>query len=150
MGCRCSAFQANHVIEHHLDSLITSSKDEEMIEACKLLKQFGYIDDILLALEDSKQAITINKAINTIFGGMGMKVTNYVTNSPELLATIPKEDRNPTTCKELQHNEYSEQLGIMPCTPKVVGLSWEPGNDTFNFEQYENYQKSKYLLRNGT
>ena len=76
LGCRCSPFQANSVIEHHLDSLIASSKDEDMIEACKLLKQFRYIDDILLVLEDSKQAITINKAINKIFAEMGRKLPN--------------------------------------------------------------------------
>ena len=45
MGIRWSPFQANSVIEHHLDSLIASSEDEEMIEACELFKQFRYIDD---------------------------------------------------------------------------------------------------------
>ena len=56
-----------------LDMIIASSTDEETIEACKLLKQFRYLDDILLALDDSKQAITITKAINKIFGDMGRR-----------------------------------------------------------------------------
>ena len=107
-----------------------------MLEACKLLKQFRYIHDILLMLQDSREAITFNKAIDTIFNRMGMKVTKYVTNSPESLPIIRKQDRNPTPCIELQHNESSEQLGTISDTTKVVGLSWEPGNDTFNFEQY--------------
>ena len=62
-----------------------------------------------------------------------MKVTKYVSNSPELLATVPNEDRNPTTAIELQPNGYREQLGTISDTTKVVGLSWDPGNDTFNF-----------------
>ena len=66
-----------------------------------------------------------------------MKVTKYVSNSPELLATIPKEDRNQTTSIELQSNGSSEQLGTISDTTKVVGLSWDPGNDTFNFKQYK-------------
>ena len=49
MGSRCSPFQANSVIEHHLDMLIASSTDDEIIEACKLLKKFRYIDDIILS-----------------------------------------------------------------------------------------------------
>ena len=55
---------------------------------------------------------------------MGMKVTKYVSNSPELLETIPEEDRNPTTAIELQTNGSSDQLGSMSDTTKIVGLCW--------------------------
>ena len=137
MGSRCSPIQANSVIEHHLDMLIASSTDEETIEACKLLKQFRYIDDILLALDDSKQAITITKAINKIFGEMGLKVTKFVSNSPELLETIPDQDRNPTTAIALQPNGISDQLGSISDTSNIVGLCWNPENDTLSFEQYK-------------
>ena len=137
MGSRCSPFQANSVIEHHLDMLIASSTDEEIIEACKLLKKFRYIDDILLALENPEQAIAITKAINKIFGDMGMKVTKFVSNSPKVLETIPEQDKNPTTAIALQQNGISDQMGSISDTTKIVGLCWNPENDTLSFEQYK-------------
>ena len=70
-----------------------SSKDEDVLAACKLFKQFRFIDDILLALDNQNQAITLNKVIDKIFNGMGMKVAKYVTNSPKLLETTPKEEK---------------------------------------------------------
>ena len=66
-----------------------------------------------------------------------MKVTKYVYNSPELLETIPEEDRNPTTAIELKPNGSSDQLGSISDTTKIVGLCWNPENDTFSFEQYK-------------
>ena len=88
-----------------------------------------------MALEDSK-AITLNKVLDTIFNGMGMKDTKYVTNSQELLATIPKEDRNPTKCIEIQHNESSEQLGTISDTTKVVGFSLPLGRCEHVLNEY--------------
>ena len=35
IGCRCSPFQSNSVIKHHLDHLINTSDDERIVEASK-------------------------------------------------------------------------------------------------------------------
>ena len=121
------------MIEHHLDMLIASSTDDEITEACKLLKKFRYIDDILLSLDNPEQAIAITRAINKIFGDMGMKVTKFVSNSPELLEKIPELDRNSTTAIALQPNGISDQLGSISDTTKIVGLCWNPENDNFSF-----------------
>ena len=68
---------------------------------------------------------------------MGMKFTKYLSNSPELLETIPEQDRNPTTAIALQPNGISDQLGSISDTIKIVGLCWNPENDTLSFEQYK-------------
>ena len=67
MGCRCSPFQSNSVIEHHLDHLINTSTDEKVVEASLLLKQMMYIDDVILALRSVGQAIVMRKNIVDIF-----------------------------------------------------------------------------------
>ena len=68
---------------------------------------------------------------------MGMKVTKFVSNSPEVLETIPEQDRSPTTAIALQSNGISDQLGSISDTTKIVGLCWNPENDTLSFEQYK-------------
>ena len=64
---------------------------------------------------------------------MGMKVTKFVSNSPELLETIPEQDRNPTTAIALQPNGSSDQLGSISDTTKIIGQCWNPKNYTFSF-----------------
>ena len=68
---------------------------------------------------------------------MGMKVTKFVSNIPELLETIPEQDKNPTTAIALQQNGISDQMGSISDTTKIVGLCWNPENDTLSFEQYK-------------
>ena len=66
-----------------------------------------------------------------------MKVTKFVSNSQELLETIPAQERNPTTAIALQPNGISDQMGSISDTTKIVGLCWNPENDTLSFEQYK-------------
>ena len=54
-----------------------------------------------------------------------------------MLETIPEEDRNPKTAIELQPNGSSDQLGSISDTTKIVGLCWNPENDTLSLEQYK-------------
>ena len=61
MGCISSPFQANSVVLHHVEKLMSETNDPLTIETCKLLQKFVYIDDILLGLQNEEHAIKIIK-----------------------------------------------------------------------------------------
>ena len=73
LGCTCSPFQANNVIDHHLNHLIETSTDAKVVKASHLLKEMMYIDDVILALKSVNEAIEIRETITNIFKEMVMK-----------------------------------------------------------------------------
>ena len=133
IGCRCSPFQSNSVIEHHLDHLINTNTDDKIVAAAKLLKQMMYADDVITALNSIDDAILMRKTIVTIFEGMGMRLTKFVTNSPDVLETIPENERGPT--KEIEFNPAKGENSVEEISQptKVVGLCWDPEKDVFSF-----------------
>ena len=58
---------------------------------------------------------------------MGMKVTKFASNTPKVLATIPKEDLAPTVEKEMSPTPVSQET-------KVVGMAYIPETDIFTFK----------------
>ena len=72
-----------------------------------------YIDDVILALKSVEQAIELRKTIVGIFNCTGMQLTKFVTNSAEVLHTIPEEDRVPTTEVKFEPTHMKEPLETM-------------------------------------
>lgn len=58
-------------IHHHLDNIIQTSMDEEVIAAARLIKARLYIDDLILSFRDIATAIKIRSIISNILKDMG-------------------------------------------------------------------------------
>ena len=134
MGGRCFLFQANAVVDHHLDELIASSKVDNVIKAAKLVKRMIYIDDILLAVDDIEEATKLVSTINKIFQEMGMKLIKYVSNQPEVLAKIAESDRAPTEPINLSPSGDNRYCGVVSKETKVIGMMWKPIDGYFTFK----------------
>ena len=139
MGCSSSPYLANSVVEHHLERIIENSNDENEVDAAKLLTKSMYIDDVIAAVDSVNKAITMAATISKIFNDMGMKVTKFASNTPEVLATIPKEDLAPTIEKEFPRTPISQAT-------KVIGMSYIPEKDLFTFEPYGKLLERKVVL----
>ena len=90
-----------------------------------------YVDDICVALNDETEAINVRKLINEIFNEIGMKVTKYMSNSSNVLQTIPREDLGP-----LMENGGTDTEQLMSANTKILGVNYDPKNDNFHFKSY--------------
>ena len=150
-GATDSPYISAATIHKHLDDVIAKADDPDTIKAAELIKLRLYIDDLVLSLGSIKEAIKIRQQICAIFEDCGMKMCKYLSNSPEVMASIPEHKRAPIN-DEIQFNAEScdATLTKLPTQTKVIGLTWKPKEDIFSFEQYKRLAESadvKYTKR---
>ena len=66
-----------------------------------------------------------------MFEEIGMKVTKYMSNSSKVLNSIPKDDLGP-----LMENDEPEEKEIMSANTKILGINYDPVQDSFHFSSY--------------
>ena len=90
--------------------------------ATTLLRNF-YVDDLLKSMKDVQSARQlVQKVINMCKSG-GFNLTKFLSNSKELLATIPEEKRKEGV-KDKDHS------GDLP-NDKTLGICWNIENDRY-------------------
>ena len=82
-------------------------------------------------LKDEKEEIEVRKFISDMFEGIGMKVTKFMSNSSKVLKSIPKDDLGP-----LMENDEPEEKEIMSANTKILGINYDPVQDSFHFSSY--------------
>ena len=93
--------------------------------ATTLLRNF-YVDDLLKSMKDVQSARQlVQKVINMCKSG-GFNLTKFLSNSKELLATIPEEKRK----EGVKDKDLS---GDLP-NDKALGICWNIEKDTFSFK----------------
>ena len=60
-----------------------------------------------------------------------MKVTKYMSNSSEVLNSIPKDDLGP-----LMENDEPDEKEIRSANTKILGINYDPVQDSFHFSSY--------------
>ena len=134
MGSTSSPFLANATIRYHLNHIIKNSKDAYEVMTAKLIRDNIYIDDLILCLEDAETAIKVRKVATKIFGMASMSLTNWISLDVNVLESIPQELKAPV--EEIFLNDIEDTANSISKSTKVIGMSYSPKMDNFNFSQY--------------
>ena len=70
-----------------------------------------------------------------------MKLTKWISNSPEVLKTIPDDEKAPLQPKDFDFELEDENYVSKPT--KVVGMNWDPKEDVFSFEPFKKLETDK-------
>ncbi|XP_070552468.1 uncharacterized protein [Ptychodera flava] len=94
-------------------------------EVVNTIKRDFYVDDCLKSVENAKKAIKLTQASALKKGGF--RLTKWVSNSCEVLETIPKEER----AKEIK--DLKLEYDCLP-VERALGTSWSVESDTIGFQ----------------
>ena len=90
-----------------------------------LLNNF-YVDDLLKSVGNINMAKQLVKDVISMCKSGGFNLTKFVSNSKELLQSIPEQQRQ-------QGTKDQDLPGDVP-TDKVLGICWNIADDIFSFE----------------
>ena len=91
----------------------------------RLLRNF-YVDDLLKSMKDVQAAKQLLQNVINMCKSGGFNLTKFMSNSKELLATIPEEKRK----EGVKDKDLS---GDLP-NDKALGICWNIEKDTFSFK----------------
>ncbi|XP_045454788.1 uncharacterized protein LOC123664238 [Melitaea cinxia] len=83
---------------------------------------FFFMDDICCSINDVHSAQKVASQLIDMFAAGGFKLHKWLSNSPEVLSSLPQNHLHP------QSLNFASTA-----TQKVLGVTWEPHEDNFNF-----------------
>lgn len=86
-GLNCSPFLAVAVIQHHAKTMM-----ERYPEACKIILDDSYMDDLSSGCSEVKKAIQIQRVITAILADAGFPLRKWISNNKEFMKQIPEAD----------------------------------------------------------
>ena len=118
-GAKSSPSCANYALR------ATTKNLENQSIADSIQKNF-YVDDILKTANNESELVTIAHQVVKVLNDYGFKLTNFTSNSRELLKSLPPE----------KLSKYLNELDIgqddLPCE-KTLGVLWNIQSDSFKF-----------------
>ena len=148
MGAKSSPYLAIATVHHHLRKVAMEQPQNEHI--CKMLLSSMYVDDVIGSADTVHEAISIRKFATEVFNQMCMKVRKWVTNSQQLLKTIPEDDRYPFEPivksgqdENLTFQEGSDNANVITKDTTCLGMSFNPRLDCLHYQTYGNLIQTK-------
>ena len=120
-GANCSPSIANFALRQ------TAVDNRETLgdEAADVLMKDFYVDDMLKSVPTSLEAITLIPQIKRMCQEGGFNLTKFLSNSPDVIISIPPEDRRPS----IQQFELVKKLPV----ERALGVTWCVESDTLQF-----------------
>lgn len=107
-GMNCSPFLAVAVIQHHAKQLI-----EKYPEACRVILEDSYMDDISSGCETLNEAIELQRNVTAILAEASFPLRKWVSNSNELMKCIPESDKEGAGTKtDHGYQKFVSTLGL--------------------------------------
>ncbi|XP_068739457.1 uncharacterized protein [Montipora capricornis] len=106
------------------DSLIEDENGEDLPLGVISVHQHFYMDDGLPSTDSCEEAIEMRKQMTELLCRGGFRLHKWLTNDPNVLATIPEQDRSPGFL------ELSEDK--LP-TDRTLGVIWDAQEDMLQF-----------------
>ena len=97
--------------------------EKEFPRASESVYESTYMDDTLDSVESVEEGKTLRIDIEKLWSKAGMKVCKWMSNSEEVLAEIPIENRS----KNLEIEDEGS------CATKTLGITWNSKTDVFEF-----------------
>ncbi|XP_072025356.1 uncharacterized protein [Amphiura filiformis] len=121
-GATSSPSCANFALRKTADD----GKEKYSEEVCNTVLSNFYVDDYLKSIESESKAIQLVSDLTSLCKDGGFKLTKWLSNSREVLQSVPEDDRAETTkTLDLKNEELPSE--------KVLGLLWSPQTDRFGF-----------------
>ncbi|XP_025407127.1 uncharacterized protein LOC112681079 [Sipha flava] len=118
-GVNCAPYLALQVLR-----CIAEQDCRDSPFVCEALSYCTYIDDICVGGDMVEEAIALQADLIRVLRRSGMDLKKWASNTVELLATVPPEDR---ACELLSLDDSSLS------ETKVLGMQWSPREDTFAY-----------------
>ncbi|XP_071842043.1 uncharacterized protein [Apostichopus japonicus] len=118
-GVNASPFMAQFVVQEH-----AKSHQAELPMAADTVLKSTYMDDNMDSVPDVESGCELYNQLSKLWGAAGMHARKWLSNSPEVLACIPPEDRAA---------EISLEEGELPSV-KTLGVLWRSKEDVFAFQ----------------
>ena len=110
--------RANYAMRRYAD------ENRDLPLGVKAVYKHFYMDDGLPSTNSREEAIEMRKQLTELLRRGGFRLHKWLTNDPEVLATIPEQDRSP------QFLELSENK--LP-TDRAFGVVWDAEEDVLKF-----------------
>ncbi|XP_043222567.1 uncharacterized protein LOC122381883 [Amphibalanus amphitrite] len=94
-------------------------------EVSKAVKQKFYVDDCLVSVETPEDAVKMAKELKDVCDLGGFRLTKFVSNSRELLESVPKEERGRCV------TELNLSIDALP-VEKALGVCWTLEDDALS------------------
>lgn len=131
-GATDSPFQAITCLQKLVQSKLADPLISEVDrKACRVILRDTYVDDLSTGGDTVEEVGALMHAVDKILGSAHFKVKKWKTNSAQLLARIPEEDRAPT--KAVTTDEGDDPYPIISEESKMLGLGWDPESDTLQY-----------------
>lgn len=91
--------------------------------ASKIIVRDFYMDDLLTSCRTESDAIELRRQVQDILDNSGLPMRKWISNSNEVLQSIPSDFRGIEGNLDMQMDE----------TIKTLGMHWSPNNDQFTF-----------------
>lgn len=108
----------------------------EFPNAAEVIKRDFYVDDIMSGSNDLNETIILQQQLISILGSGGFPLKKWASNSPELLSSVPIQDR------EVDSVDIFKSI-------KTLGIHWSPLSDIFSFKLNQRHAPSitkRYIL----
>lgn len=125
-GLSCAPFLAINTVLHHLTIM-----QYQYPAATQILRNSLYVDDCLAGGPDAAAVIQLRSDISVLMAAGGFVMTKWCSNSPEVMESIPVEDRAPYAPVSLAEKDLTLTPGPIPT---ALGLMWDPTLDAFQFQ----------------
>ena len=123
-GVKASPYLAGRALEECAKRF--GSKYSDSIPA--IVHNDFYVDDLLHSFPDQKIAQAARSEIKELLQEGGFHIRKWLSNSEEVMRSIPAEDRAPNTQIEVGDHDHSS----LPST-KTLGVTWNAADDKFTF-----------------
>ena len=111
--------RANYTMRRNADE-----NGEDLPLGVKAVYKHFYMDDGLPSTDSQEEAIEMRKQMTELLRRGGFRLHKWLTNDPEVLATIPEQDRSP------RFLELTEDK--LP-TDRALGITWDAQEDILKF-----------------
>ena len=123
-GAKCSPAIASYALRK---TMLNYCDEPTPWTADQLSKQF-YMDDYVASEDSPESAIRLLHTVTTLAASGGFQLRKWMSNSPEVLASVPPSDR--------AHPEADLTAPLPP--GRVLGLLWDTETDTIGIQALEN------------
>ena len=119
--------RANYTMKRNADE-----NGEDLPLGVKAVYQFFYMDDGLPSTDSREKAIEMRKQMTELLRRGGFRLHKWLTNDPDVLATIPEQDRSPrflglSEDKLLTYRTLGVIWDAQEDMLQVTGLKDDPG-----------------------
>lgn len=87
-GINCSPYLAMATMQHH-----AKQESSEFPEACKIILQDSYMDDVSSGCDNVTEAIKLQKEVTQVLSRAGFPLRKWISNSEELMEKIPQSEK---------------------------------------------------------